>query len=206
MEGLEGDPVSDAPLLAQLLGAFHAEQVNVDDLPAGDPTARLGKECADLFTNAVATLRAVVPNERIQKLATVLWDLVGNKYVLIALGPKVPGLVFSVMRVKGVMQGIVFIPENWPEMSRTDTFMQLGAVLFTGAQIVDYYNDRLLEPAAKARWGAYEAELLLLLRQLLPTWKPNEYQLEAMKRFPAGLNTKDVEVYTSKPYERRVPS
>jgi len=193
-------------LLAQLMGAFLSKQVNVDDLPSGDPTARLGKECADLFTNGVATLRAVVPNERIQKLAAVLWDLVGNKYVLVALGPNVPSLTFSVMRVKGTVQGIVFIPQNWPEMSRTDTFMQLGAVLFVGAQIVDYYNDRLLEPTARARWGAYEAELLLLLRQLLPDWKPNEYQLEAMQRYPQGLNTKGVEVYTSKPYEKRVPS
>lgn len=192
--------------MEEITASFVAGQVSVDDLPADDPAVRIGRECSALFTNGVGTLRDIIPNERIRSLARVLWDVVGSKYVLVAMGPKVPSLAFTVMRMNGVMQGIVLIPQDWAAQTEKDVFMQLGAILFTGAQVVDYYNDRLLEPTAKPRWYAYEAELLRTLRGLLPDWQPNEYQTEALKKYPDGLDTKGIELYTLKPFEARASS
>jgi hypothetical protein len=191
----------------KIVAAFMTGQINVDELPDSDPVAIRGKECAELFTAGVATLRVFIPNERIRALAHMIWDLVGNKRVQVALGPEVPTLSFTAIRMRGVLQGIVLIPRAWPTMTKEDAFMQLGAILFVGAQVVDFYNDRLLgDPTSRARWHAYGAELLFTLSQILPGWHPNEYQLEVMKKYPDGLDTKGVELYAFKPFEPSKPS
>ena len=191
-------------LLDEIVGAFAGTQVNVADLPEDDPTAKIGKACENLFTGGVDVLRSIVPNDRIRDLGRVVWDLVGHKQVLVAIGPDVPSLSFTVMQIKELCQAIVLIPKQWPKMVEDDPFMQLGAILFVGAQAVDFYNDRLLgDDGAQRRWQAYEAELLHSLKVTLPSWKPNEYQREILARFPDGLDSKGVELYPYKPY---VPS
>jgi len=193
-------------LREEIVAGFTAGQVHVDELPDSDPVAVRGKECAELFAAGVATLRVFIPNERVQALAQMVWDLVGNKRVQVALGPEVPSLTFTAVRVRGVSQGMVLIPRTWPAMTKEDAFMQLGAILFVGAQVVDFYNDRLIgDPTNRARWHAYEAELLFTLVKIWG-WRPNEYQLEAMKKYPDGLDTKGVELYAFKPFEPSKPS
>lgn len=193
-------------LLKEVLGAFGAMQVNVDDLPESDSTAEVAKVCARLFTEGVETLRSIVPNDRVRALARVVWDLVGHKRVLVALGPNVPTLSFTAVQRQGngVVQGIVLIPKLWSRMVEDDPFMQLGAILFVGAQVVDFHNDRLFhDPGARSRWHAYEAELLRTLGQKLPSWEPNGYQREVLAKFPAGLDSPGVALY---PVESYVPS
>jgi hypothetical protein len=188
--------------LDEILKVFAAEKVNLKDVPEEDPIAAIGRKCEALFTGGVDALRSIIPNERIRALARVVWDLVGHKRVLVVLGTEIPTLSFTVMRHGGVDQGIVMLPRNWPQMSAEDPFMQLGAILFVGAQVVDFYNKRLIgDPSARARWGAYEAELLFTLAQILPGWKPNAYQLEVLARYPEGLDTKGIELYTVPPYQ-----
>lgn len=191
-------------LLEEVIAAFGGAQVNVNDLPEDDPTAKIGKACEKLFTGGVGVLRSNVPNDRIRALGRVVWDLVGHKQVLTAIGPDVPSLSFTVMKLKEMHQAIILIPKQWPKMVKDDPFMQLGAILFVGAQAVDFYNDRLLgDDGVQRRWQAYEAELLHSIMTLLPRWKPNEYQREILARFPDGLDSKGVELYPYKPY---VPS
>ena len=173
-------------------------QVNIKDLPEDDPTAALGRACEGLFTAGVEALRSVA-NERVRVLACAVWDLVGNRQVQVAVGLAVPTLSFTVLRVEGVLQGLVLIPKNWPQMVEEDPIMQSGALLFIGAQIVDFYNDRLVgDPSARARWEAYEAELL---HSLGPDWAPNEYQRDLLKLYPDGLDTPGVDLYAFKAYE-----
>jgi hypothetical protein len=194
-------------LREKIVAAFTTGQVHVDALPDSDPVAIRGKECSELFTAGVATLRVFIPNERIRALANMVWDLVGNKRVQVALGPEVPSLTFAAMDIRGSLQGIVFIPRTWPAMTKEDAFMQLGAILFVGAQIVDFYNDPGVDnPTNRARWHAYEAELLFTLCEILVGWRPNEYQLEVMKKYPDGLDTKGVELYESKPFDPSEPA
>lgn len=188
-------------LFEQIIAAFGGTQVNVNDLPEDDPDAKIGKACEVLFTGGVEVLRSIVPNERIRAMGRVIWDLVGNKQTVTAIGPDVPSLGFTVMKVKEMHQSIILLPKTWPQMVEDDPFMQLGAILFVGAQAVDFYNDRLFrETGARRRWHAYEAELYRTLGTLLPSWTPNAYQLETLARFPDGLDSKDVPLYPYKPY------
>ena len=188
-------------LVEEVVAAFASTQVDVDDLPANDPRVKLGKTCADLFTNGVDVLRSIIPNKRVRALAHIVWDLVGHKQVLVAIGPDVPTLTFTVMRRKAMHQGIVLIPAQWPQMTADDPLMQLGAILFVGAQIVDFYNDRLFgDEGAHRRWEAYEAELLCTLKTTLECWEPNDYQREILGHCPEGLDSKGVDLYPYKPY------
>ena len=189
-------------LFEEIVASFGGTQVNVADLPKDDPIAKLGKTCESLFTGGVDVLRSIIPNDRIRDLGRVVWDLVGHKQVLVAIGPDVPSLAFTVMQIKELHQAIVMIPKQWPQMVEDDPFMQLGAILFVGAQVVDFYNDRLFDDSgARRRWHAYEAELLRTLKTSLPSWQPNEYQREVLDRCPDGLDGKDVVLYPYKPYE-----
>ena len=189
-------------LAEEIVAAFAAEQINVDDLPQDDPTARVGKVCGDLFTVGVETLRSIIPNERIRALGRVVWDLVGNKRVLTAIGPDVPALTFTCMQLRDVVQGIVLMPKAWPKMVEADPFMQLGALCFVGVQIVDFYNDRLFgDNGARVRWQAYEAELLRTLQETLPQWSPNEYQRQLLTKYPRGIDSPGVEVYAYRAYQ-----
>lgn len=195
-------------LAEEIVAAFSAEQIHVDDLSQDDPTARLGKLCGDVFTGGVETLRSRIPNERIRALGRVVWDLVGNKRVLTALGPDVPSLTFTCMQIpaapalRGVLQGIVLMPKSWPKLVEEDPLMQLGAICFVGVQIVDFYNDRLIgDNGARVRWQAYETELLRTLQQALPHWTPNEYQRTLLAKYPRGLDSPGVEVYAYRTYE-----
>ncbi|HSX23376.1 MAG TPA: hypothetical protein VLE97_11435 [Gaiellaceae bacterium] len=191
-------------LFEQILAAFGSKQGNVNDLPADDPTAKIGKTCEALFTGGVDTLRSIIPSDRIQSLGRVVWDLVGHKQVLVALGPEVPSLTFTVMGYKGHQQGVVLVPKDWPTKVEDDPFLQLGAIVFVGAQIVDFYNDRLVgDPTSRVRSYAYEAELLHALAGILASWSPNEYQRELMKKYPSGLDSSGVELY---PFKAFVPT
>lgn len=187
---------------AKILAVFAAEKTDLKDLPDGDPMAALGRRCEELFTGGVDVLRSLIPSVRVRALASIVWDLVGHKRVLVVLGADVPSLSFTVMRQLSVDQGLVLIPGGWPEMVEADPFMQLGAILFVGVQIVDFYNDMLINaPAARTRWEAYEAELLHTLKGWLPRWNPNDYQRKIMAKYPHGLDTAGVELYTLRPYE-----
>ena len=189
-------------LVEQIVAAFSAEQINVDDLAQDDPAARLGKVCGELFTGGVETLRSIIPNERIRALGRVVWDLVGNQRVLTAMGPDVPSLTFTCMHLRGVVQGFVLMPKTWPKLVEADPFMQLGAICFVGVQIVDFYNDRLIgDDGAPARCDAYEAELLQTLQKTLSQWTPNEHQREVMAKYPRGLDSPGVDIYPYRPFQ-----
>lgn len=186
---------------ATILSVLRAPKIDLRDVPFDDPIAVLGKTCETLFTNGVDVLRSLVPNERVRALSRVIWDLVEHKQVLVVLGSDVRALAFVVQLHRGVQQGFVLIPQAWPEMVVADPFMQLGAILFVGTQVVDFYNDRLIgDPGAEPRWLAYEAEFLRTLGTWLPEWSPNAYQREALAKYPDGINTAGVELYAYKPY------
>ncbi len=185
----------------EILTALGSSQVHVDDLPEADPRATIGRTCEAIFTGGVDWLRSSVPNDRVRAIARVIWDLVGHKQVLVAIGPDVPTLSFTVMRLRGVIQGLVLIPKRWPALVEEDGIMQLGAILYVGVQVVDFYNDRLIgDETAAARCDAYEAELLHTLARILPAWSPNDHQRQIMDQYPAGLDSPGVEAYDYRPY------
>ena len=199
--------MNDPQLIAQILAAFTAKQVNLKDLPADDPLTQIGNVCEALFTAGVDMLRSVIPNDRVRAIASVVWDLVGHKEVLVALGPDVPTLSFTAIRfdkADDAVKGVVLVPKKWPQMVDEEVFMQLGAILFVGSQVVDFYNGKLIgNTDAPGRCRAYEAELLRTLVQAAPDWKPNDYQRQILDKYPAGLDSPGVVLY---PYRSYAPS
>jgi hypothetical protein len=196
--------VNEPKLIAQILAAFAAKQVDLKDLPADDPLAKVGDVCEALFTAGVDMLRSIIPNDRVRSLAAVVWDLVGHKEVLVAIGPDVPSLSFTAIRfdkADNQIKGVVLVPKTWPQMVDTEPFMQIGAILFVGVQVVDFYNGKLIgDAAAPGRCRAYEAELLRTLIQVAPDWKPNDYQRQILDRYPAGLDSPGVVLYPYRSY------
>ena len=183
------------------LTALWSRQIDIKDLPEGDPNAMVGRKCEAIFTDGVDWLRSRVPNDRLRAIARVIWDLIGKKQVQVAVGP-VDTLTFTVMRRGSVHHGLVIIPRDWPEQVDAAPITQLGAILFVGAQVVDFYNDRLIaDQGAPARCHAYEAELLRTLRPLLPDWEPCAYQRDLLARYPSGLDSPGVETYAYRAYE-----
>lgn len=195
--------VSASPLIQEIVGAFAATQVNIKDLPSDDPRAQVGAVCEELFTAGVDMLRSIIPNDRVRAIARVIWDLVGRKHVLVALGPDVPTLSFTAMRFDGEVKGLILMPKKWPQMVDDEPFMQLGAILFVGVQAVDFDNDQLIGNAdAPMRCRAYEAELLRTLTQM-PDFRPNSYQRQVMAEYPSGLDSPGLVLYPYRSYESK---
>ncbi len=194
-------------VLAQVFAAFAQEGQNVETMPKDDPLRIAGERMGNMFTEGVLLLRGF-PNQAIQDLAMMVWDIVGNRVVLTALGPAVPSLSLAAIKMRdtGETKGIIFVPHNWPTMVREDPVYQLGALVFVGSQAVDYYNERLTTPkeaeAAKKRARAHEAEYLLAIRGISPEIPFNEWQRSVLYEYPQGLKTPSIVplLYKSKPF------
>mgnify|MGYP007122136108 CR=1 FL=1 len=177
----------DANLLTQVLFAFQPEaQTKIETLGVEDQQRIRAIEAA--FTSGVIFLKAL-PNERIQSLANDIWNIFHHQYVTLAVGPPVETLSLAVRGESGILRALLIAPQNWNEMIKEDAFMQLGAIVMTGAQAVDFYNGRIPGDGAitlRDRCQAYEAEYL---RTVKPP-KPNDYQkhlMDKFKTFPSNL-------------------
>jgi hypothetical protein len=113
-------------------------------------------------------------------------------------------LSFAVVRVKGNLEARFFVPDDYIKLFDEDPMHQIGALVFTGSQAVDFWNDRIFpQGEVIARAHAYEAEYLhTLVRDLADNWKPNDYQKKLMTHYPQGLDTPGVSLYEHKPVPR----
>jgi hypothetical protein len=171
-----------------------------------DPVRVAGQINADYFTFAVDMLRKAFPNPEIAKLAALEWEMVGNQMTPVALTDQVPTLSFASLGrregsgIKG-LNPAVLVPMNWHEMCNENPIYQLGAVVFVGSQIRDYYNEKIFEREVVARSFAYEAEYLITMREIIGELKTNAYQDKVLKNYPAGLASLPPGVqYQSKPW------
>lgn len=189
--------------VAEIMAAFVKGGERVEKLAESDPLRAKGMMLGDRFTEGVAMLKGF-PNPELRKLMSMVWDIVGNRLVPIAMGPKVPSLSFAAMGNRKKPDGIIFLPHNWQEMIEEDPVCQLGALVFVGSQAVDYYNDRVgREPEAMMRRArANEAEYLVTVREVSPGHKFNEWQLKMLEEFPEGLRSPGIKshLYEFKPF------
>src|SRR5512141_1807258 len=127
-------------LLTQILSAFQAENaVALDSLDPKEETFLRMKRIERLFTCGVALLRGF-RNPRISNLATNIWQVFEHRHTVLAVGPPVASLSFAAVVRQGVIQAMVLAPADWYETAIKDPVMQVGAILFTGSQAVDFYN------------------------------------------------------------------
>src|SRR5271154_7022345 len=149
----------DTQTVAEMMAAFVNGGQRVEKLDADDPLRAQGMRLGERFTEGVGILKNF-PNPAIRDLMSMVWDIVCNRLVPIALGPKVPSLTFGAMGKRDKPDGIIFVPHEWEKMIEEDAVCQLGALVFVGSQAVDYYNGRVgHEPEAMTmRARANEAE------------------------------------------------
>lgn len=193
----------DKQVVAELMAAFIKGGERVEKMPEGDPLRAKGMRLGDRFTEGVAMLRGF-PNPDLRTLMAMVWDIVGNRVVPIALGPEVPSLTFGAMGSKEKPDGIIFIPHNWEAMIEEDPVCQLGALVFVGSQAVDFYNGRIaIDPKALMdRARANEAEYLVTIRESAPDHKMNDWQKKMLEEFPEGLRSEGIKkhLYKFKPF------
>lgn len=161
------------------------------ELTQDNPDYTQAKEVEALFTGGVDFLRSVFPNPVIRRLASVVYEAVGQKITPVCWGLAVRSLSFLVVGPRSAPQAMIHAPQKWADMVRKDPIMQLGALVFVGSQAVDYANDRFLtdQTNVKLRASAYEAEFLNTVRSLTPNWEPCDYQTSVLQEFPDGLAT-----------------
>lgn len=173
------------PLVAQIVTAFLPNAgVHVEKLDKATDDYRNAKLIEARFTHGVQALRTVVPSERIQALGAYAWEVFHHRHVVLALGPPVASLTFAAMGRPDALQGILLAPHAWIAMTQEDPMMQLGAIVMCSSQAIDFYNSRILSDGREivtARAISYETEYL---RALGPALKPNEYQAQAMAKYP----------------------
>lgn len=193
----------------KVLAAFGASAVNIDRLkatPDAAPALELVHRMENYFTMSVDFLRSVFPNPIINERMAAVWDIVHYNIAPVVLGPDLPTIHFAALGTvaepaKG--KAMFILPFKWLDMVHEDLLMQLGALVFTGSQAVDFYNEiiRGEEDSRKSnqRGRAYEAEFLLTLQKSGATL--NEYQKKTLEEYPEGLaspTAADLQ-YTSKP-------
>jgi hypothetical protein len=191
-------------LHAQVTSVFLDGGTNVDKLPDSDPKKAKGQAMGDFFTQGVGYLKTDFPNDTIRKLMSLVWDIVGSKITPIAMGPDVQSVSIAVFGNPVLPQAAVFLPHNWLDELKRDPVLQMGALVFVGSQIVDFYNRRLMDQAEQSikRARAHEAEFLLTSKRHVPHLVFNDYQKKVLEDFPEGVSTLAVLdlLYTSKEF------
>lgn len=167
---------------------------HIDKLPDDDPKKRVGQLIGETVTSGVDFLRSVFPNEAVQKLMKLVWDIIGHKITPIALGPQVPSISLAVFGSPALPQAAIFLPHNWLDDVKADPVLQMGALVFVGSQALDFYNQKVGRapaqgPESVRRARAYEAEYLLTVKKMGPQTKFNDYQKKVLDDFPEGILT-----------------
>lgn len=191
-------------LAEQLRAAFSQEAIEVEQLPDDDPRKLLLHRMGHRFTAAVDFLRSKFPNESIRRLMATVWDLVGHRIVPLSHGPThgVWSLSFCAYVRGGRHHAVLLVPDNWLEQMKKELVYETGAIVFVGSQAVDFYNGRLSDGHVNERSRGFEAEYLLTVKKLSPSYKLNDYQTCVLKECPEGLATPSVAavLYEPKPF------
>jgi hypothetical protein len=194
------------------------EVIDADKLPTDDPIYIKGKALGDKFSELVDLLRTN-KNPRLAMLGTLIWRLVGNHVIPVAMVEGIPTLSFTALRNPAGIMGMVICPEDWLEQIEANPLYCMGGIVFVASQCRDFWNGKILYPAQdqdqSATFGpgpqiatdpivlkrafAYEAEYL---HSIFPSGdlKPNDYQSKVMAAYPKGLDTSLDLIYDGKPY------
>lgn len=191
-------------LHAQVASVFMNGGTPAEKLPDGDPKKLKAQAMGDSFTLGVGYLKTTFPNAALQKLMALVWDIMGNKLIPVAMGPDVQSVSIAVFGNPILPQAAVFLPHHWLDDLKRDPVLQMGAIVFVGSQIMDFYNRRLITEAEQSikRARAYEAEFLLTSRRQSPHLVLNDYQQRILNDYPEGLSSPGVQdmLYVSKPF------
>lgn len=144
-----------------------------------------------LYTCALEYLK-YVPDLSIVQLGSTMWDIVYKHVVLTDVVEGATSITVLVTEFEGLLEAKVCLPLDWVTLFQMDPVYQLGGVLYTGSQMVDFYNHRLIgnKEQCDLRSQAYEAELILQISRMVPEYSLQPYQEDVLAMFPQGLQTK----------------
>lgn len=161
-----------------------------------DPLKEFMDNIVTMFDTLVDTLREPksFPNPRINELVKLMWRLIGNRVIKVALntevGDKMPGAAFSVIGNADAMEGIIWLPTQYAQMCVHDRIFHMGGICFCASQCRDFYNGKIPgnrdQKDDQKRALAYEAEFLHTIAQS-ELFQPNDWQREVMELYPNGI-------------------
>lgn len=172
----------DLKLVAELIHGF-THGVKVEKMDQGSEEAKRANRLEKYFTSGVGAIQ-LIQNPIFPPFARYVWDVFHYRYVVAAVGAPVKSVTFAVMN----HQAMILLPLDWEQMIKDEPLMQLGALIFSGSQAVDYYNG-LFAPGVIThasrdvilkRAKNYEAEYL----RTLSLAKMNSYQEKVLKECP----------------------
>lgn len=168
---------------AALDGAVRVEQLTGDEKAQALAMTRMFDAC-------VAFLSAQ-SNEVLQALGDRLWSTIHQRVVQVAIWPAVATVTFTVVRQRGVLQGMILLPSDWIERVEKDCVNELGAVVFVGSQAVAYGLGELVDnlQGGMTRARAHEAEYLHMVHRIDPQHVFSDYHRQVMQAFPQGLRS-----------------
>jgi hypothetical protein len=165
-------------------------------LEGDDPLKEHMDNIVTMFDALVDTLREPksFPNPRINELVKLMWRLIGNQVVKVALntqfGHRMPGAAFSLMGNQQAYEAIIWLPTSYAQMVVHDRIFHMGGICFNASQCRDFYNGKVgpgkNPQPAQQRALAYEAEFINTIAQA-DEFKPNDWQKQVMEQFPKGL-------------------
>lgn len=184
----------------------------LEQLPIPDSFQDRVEQMTQTFDSLVDYLRNPnsFPNPEINKLATLMWRLIGNKHIPVALDPteKIPSISFAVLGYQTEQRPFLFLPKNFLELTKQAPEVQIGAFAYMASQCRDFFCNKVTGENSKEinrRSQAYEAEALLTMQEMARkegiTLRLIPFQLEILENFPNGLEDLEPElVYPTPPY------
>lgn len=172
----------------------------LEDLPLSDPMVFEGAKASQAVTALVNILRksALTPNKRINDLAGLGWDLIGNEITPCAIS-SVSQVSFTFEITTESERAGILVPVDFAARCEKDTVFCLGAMTFAISQARDFWNDKIVwiedgkivdgRQKTQERATAYESEFLFVAKKM-GYIKFNKYQLKVMEGFPKGLDSR----------------
>lgn len=138
-------------------------------------------------TRLIHYLATSFPDKEVNDLMLHAWALFNTRTCdVCSFAVATPTAALVKARDSGKFRMMMLIPEQWDDTP----VKELGAMVFCGSQVVDYYNDRLngstplqiVETKARARM--YEAQFLRTVFEQDASIVPDDYQREIMEEHP----------------------
>lgn len=175
-------------------------------LEEDDPLKAHMDNLVTMFDTLVDTLREPksFPNPRVNEVVKLMWRLIGNQVVRVALNTEVahlPGAAFSLLGNSTVHEAIIWLPQNYAEKAVNDRLFHMGGIAFCASQCRDFYNGKILGNGVdvKRRALGYESEFLHTIAQA-EEFKPNDWQKQVLDEFPDGIASVQQLLYKPKKF------
>lgn len=154
------------------------------------------------------------PNAEINKTATLMWRLIGNKQIPTILDTQfdVPSVTFAVIAKGPEQLPLLILPKDFIRQVQLDPVFNLGVIGYSTSQCRDFYCAKIIGTNTiqiNARAQAFEAETLLTLQRMASAEgleiELYPQQREYLARFPQGINSLPVDMRYSTPEYQAPP-